>query len=80
MGDRPILYMRVKKASAVNMIGAQMNSYSSRKEMMLNGYLLVKLMFKCTTATCRKLPGEDLYEDIPFPWISPGLEPVPPQE
>jgi cytochrome c2 len=31
MGDRPILYMRVKKARAVKIRGAQMNSVSSRK-------------------------------------------------
>jgi hypothetical protein len=35
MGERPILYMRVKKAKKVKIKGAQMNSYSSRKEMIL---------------------------------------------
>jgi hypothetical protein len=37
MGERPILYMRVKNAKKVNMSGAQINSYSSKKEMMSNG-------------------------------------------
>jgi hypothetical protein len=30
MGDKPILYSRVKKAKKVNMMGAMMNSYSSK--------------------------------------------------
>lgn len=37
IGDRPIFHIRVKKASAVKMRGAQMNSYSSRKETMSKG-------------------------------------------
>ena len=32
ISDKPILYIRVKKARAVNIIGAIMNSYSSRTD------------------------------------------------
>lgn len=32
IGDKPIFHIRVKKASAVNIKGAMINSYSSRKE------------------------------------------------
>ena len=32
IGERPILYIRVKKASAVKIIGAIKNSYSSNTE------------------------------------------------
>lgn len=41
IGDRPILYIRVKKASAVKIIGAIKNSYSSnieRTEVLVYGH------------------------------------------
>jgi hypothetical protein len=41
MGERPILYMRVKKAKKVNISGAQIHSYSSRVSMMEKGCGLV---------------------------------------
>ena len=41
IGDRPIFHMRVKKASAVKIRGANRNSYSSRNERRLNGCGLV---------------------------------------
>ena len=43
IGESPILYMRVKKAKKVKMSGAQMNSYSSRKEMMSKAWQRISL-------------------------------------
>jgi hypothetical protein len=41
MGERPILYMRVKKAKKVKIRGAQIHSVSSRKSMMEKGYSVI---------------------------------------
>ena len=64
IGDKPIFHIRVKKASAVNIKGAMINSYSSRKERTEKAWDKVGAISHCSRDLCAR---RDILQVAPIP-------------